>query len=177
MKVNLRGGGQINLKPLAQIADSVEPKNNRDITVTGLTPEELDSEAVKNSIRTYGLSEEEIKKIPHINYDSFGTIDEQYIDSNLSYYISFRTIDSDTFPTVEGSIPLTTSSIFNTKYILYGNSERNNIVLKFDEIETEGDYKALSYLAASGFYPSLEIRFLIKDNLFNSPEVIIGSYA
>ena len=175
MKVNLRGGGQINLKPLAQIADSVEPKNYRNITVTGLTTEELDSEAVRESIRTHGLSEEEIEKIPNINYNSLGTIAEVTRDANLSYIVEFDPINSDTFPTVEGSTPLTTSSILSTKYILYGTGGPDSMVLKLYSVENDGDKKTMRYQSASGFYPLFIIDFNIEGNLFKTTNGSIGS--
>lgn len=181
MKVNLRGGGQINLKPLAQIADSVEPKNYRDITVTGLTTKELDSEAVKNSIRTYGLSEEEIKKIPHIDFNSLGSMGINNWDINLAYYAEFNPINSDTFPTVEGSAPLTTSSILNTEYISYGGGTSSSMILKQHDIEQgqkDGvNYKTIAYCTASEYYPQFYINFYIEDNLFKTTTVSIGSDA
>lgn len=179
MKVNLRGGGQLDLKPLAQIADSVEPQNYRDITVTGLTTEELESEAVQKSIRTYGLSEEEMGKIPHIDFNCLGNVDEAVVDADLCYYVDFNPINSDTFPTVEGSTPLTTSSILNTEYILYGAKRRpyRNIVLKLDKVEGDDNQKAIRYLSASRLSPVFSIEFNIEGNLFKDPYILIGSDA
>jgi hypothetical protein len=91
MKVNLRGGGQINLKPLAQIADSVEPKNYRDITITGLTPEELESKAVKDSIKRNGFSEEELEKLPEIYHIEDITYNAN--DEDLRYVFEFSDLN------------------------------------------------------------------------------------